>query len=121
MLLKALARLGYLDSGRMTNTFFIPAKPVGEAGDTYVIYWKEQNVLFFYPAEPRPEAADFPHLVWGHQYEVKESAFVRPGDPGASTSTYLTSYEWAFQRLIDATVNGRRFVLAHHPEASRLK
>ncbi len=120
-LLKALARLGYLDSGCMTNTFFIPTQPTGEAGDTCVIYWKEQNVLFFYAAEPRPEVADFPRLVRGHQYEVREGTFVRPGDPGASTSTYLTSPEWAFERLIDATVNGRRFVLVHNPGPSSLK
>lgn len=120
-LLKALARLGYLDTGRKTNTFFIPAQSIGEASDTYVIYWQEKNVLFYYAAEPRFEVAEFPHLARGHDYEVKERTFVRPDDPGASTSTCLESPEWAFQRMIDATVNGRRFVLVHNLEPSILK
>lgn len=114
IVLSALAKLGHLEGDPRVNTFFIPKKP--NMGDLYVIYWREKNVLFYYPAEAGPEVAENPYLVRGHEYEVKESAFRRRGDQDYATSTYLHTYGWALDRLVDAVADGRKYRLEYKPK-----
>jgi hypothetical protein len=114
IVLKALAKLGHLEGHLTRNTFYIPRKP--NAGDLFVIYWKEKNVLFYYPKDGAPEIAEHPSLVRGHEYRVEEATFRRTGDSDYATSTYLESYGWAMDRLIDAVVNGRRYDLEYQPQ-----
>jgi hypothetical protein len=117
LLLSALAKLGYLDSGRTTNTFYIPRTPTDAEGTSYVVYWKEKNVLFFFPADITAEAAVDPYLVRRHEYKVQADSFRRKGDADFATSTYLMTYDWAFERLIAAVVDGRKYELEYKPKA----
>ena len=111
IVLSALAKLGYLEGNPNGNTFFIPRKP--NAGDLYVIYWKEKNVLLLFPGDAAPEVAESPRLACGPEYKVEQKEFRREGDTDLASSTYLTTYGWAFQKLIEATVEGRRYELKY--------
>ncbi len=111
IVLKALAKLGHLEGHPNLNTFYIPKKP--NAGDLFVIYWKEKNVLFYYPSDGAPEIAEYPSLVRGHEYRVEEATFRRRADADYATSTYLESYGWALDRLVEAIVDGNRYELEY--------
>ena len=112
-LLLALAKLGYADTGRRWNTFYIPQRPAMGEPDTplYVIYWKEKNVLFLYPRDVTDDAVAAPAIVRGHEHPLEEKSFYRTNEP--NTSTYMNTYDWAFKSLVEAVVNGTRHELEY--------
>lgn len=113
-MLRALANYGYARSGRVQNTFFIPAAP--NLGSNYVIFWKEENLLFSFPAgRISPDAIARPSLVIESAWTLDSKSFRLPGDREAKTSTYLESWDWALQRVFDAVGKGKIYVLNHKP------
>ena len=113
-MLSALANYGYARSGRLQNTFYIPAQP--NLGSNYVVFWKEENLLFSFPAEKiSPDAVTRPSLVIESIWTLDSKSFRLPGDREAKTSTYLESWDWALQRVFDAVAKGKMHVLNHQP------
>lgn len=113
-MLRALANYGYARSGRMQNTFFIPA--TANLGSNYVVFWKEENLLFSFPAgKISPDAVTRPSLVVESVWTLDSKSFRLPGDHEAKTSTYLESWDWALQRVFDAVGKGKMYVLNHKP------
>jgi len=103
---KALTRFVEQRGADERATLIIPK--YREEHEDVIIFWVEERALFDFPLGFAPEAAEHPILLNRRFWRLTDD-FLYPADskdPGHHSSTFMTTWEWAKEKVFAAVKDG---------------